>query len=110
MSEFDQAFASADAAAFDVMGEDIVIAGRTIRSVRDEDDYSQQMGDGGFVAIKSAGFYISREDANATSVAPGSRVLASGATKAWTVGSIKDLGGYWMLTCMAASGQQSAEF
>ena len=110
MSDFDDAFASADTAAFDVMGEDIVIGGLTMRSVRDEEDYSQQLGDGGFGAVRSVGFYISSADAALCHAAPGSRVQAAGSTKTWTVGSIRDLGGFWLLTCMAATGQSGAEF
>lgn len=108
MSEFDEAFGSADATAFDVMGEDIVIGGETVRAVRDDDDYSQQLGEGGFLGVRSCSFYISTLDADGTGAAPGSRVEAGG--KAWVVGSIKDLGGYRVLTCMASSGQQTAEF
>lgn len=110
MSAFDDAFACADEAAFDVMGENILIGGLTIRAVRDDEDYSSQLADGGFVAIKSIGFYISAADGDACHAAPGSRVAAAAGTKAWTVGNVRDLGGYWLLTCMATSGQDAPEF
>jgi len=109
---FSEAMGLADTAAFEEMGEDILVAGTKIQAIRIGGELDSRLADGGFSCDRQVRFDVSADDVAQFQIKPGTKIqtVANGRIEYWRVGGTRDNAGTVALMCIGTNGQAGAEF